>query len=57
MHSTHFIYDYMEGRTEGNVLFNDALTTFYLRLLWNEGRKEMFYLMMLSTHFIYDYME
>ena len=27
-HSTHFIYDYMEG----NVLFNDALNTFYLRL-------------------------
>ena len=28
MHSTHFIYGYMEG----NVLFNDALDTFYLRL-------------------------
>ena len=27
-HSTHFIYGYMEG----NVLFNDALNTFYLRL-------------------------
>ena len=27
-HSTHFIY----GRKEGNVLFNDALNTFYLRL-------------------------
>ena len=27
-HSTHFIYGYMEG----NVLFNDALSTFYLRL-------------------------
>ena len=26
-HSTHFIYDYMEGR---NVLFNDTLNTFYL---------------------------
>ena len=22
----------LEGRTEGNVLFNDALDTFYLRL-------------------------
>ena len=31
-HSTHFIYGYMEGRREGNVLFNDALNTFYLRL-------------------------
>ena len=28
MHSTHFIYGYMEG----NALFNDALNTFYLRL-------------------------
>ena len=28
-HSTHFIYGYMEG---GNVLFSDALNTFYLRL-------------------------
>ena len=27
-HSTHFIY----GRKEGNVLFNDALNAFYLRL-------------------------
>ena len=41
-HSTHFIYGYMEGRKEGNVLFNDALTTFYLRLGYMEGRKEMF---------------
>ena len=32
-HSTHFIYGYMaSGRKEGNVLFNDALNTFYLRL-------------------------
>ena len=40
-HSTHFIYAYMTSdiwlRTiqiakEGNVLFNDALNTFYLRL-------------------------
>ena len=28
-HSTHFIYGYMK---EGNVLFNDALNTVYLRL-------------------------
>ena len=44
-HSTHFIYSYMEGivlfndfiygymgERERNVLFNDALNTFYLRL-------------------------
>ena len=30
-HSTHFIYGYME-RKKGNVLFNDTLNTFYLRL-------------------------
>ena len=36
-HSTHFIYGYTEGWKEGNVLFNDALNTFYLRLY---GRKE-----------------
>ena len=29
-HSTHYIYGYMER--ERNVLFNDALNTFYLRL-------------------------
>ena len=48
MHSTHFIYGYMEGREmfyltthsthfiyaymEGRKVFNDALNTFYLRL-------------------------
>ena len=37
MHSTHFIYSYMEGRKEGNVLLNDTLNTFYLQLY---GRKE-----------------
>ena len=41
-------------REEGNVLFNDALNTFYIQLY---GRKEMFYLTMHSTHFIYGYME
>ena len=41
-----------EGK-ERNVLFNDALNTFYLRLC---GRKEMFYLTTHSTHFIYGYM-
>ena len=50
-HSTHFIYGYMassgikpNGRKEGNVLFNDALNTFYLQLygvrhMVKEGRK------------------
>ena len=32
MHSTHFFYGYTEGRMEGNVLFNDALNTFYFLL-------------------------
>ena len=33
MHSLYFIYCYIaSGRKEGNVLFNDALNTFYLRL-------------------------
>ena len=46
---TKFIYINTEGRKEGrNVLFNDALNTFYL---WLYGRKEMFYLMTHSTHF------
>ena len=30
-HSTHFTYGYVESK-EGNVLFNDALNAFYLRL-------------------------
>ena len=35
MYSTHFIYCYMASdiwKKEGNVLFNDTLNTFYLRL-------------------------
>ena len=41
-------------RYAGNVLFNDALNTFYLQLY---GRKEeVFYLTMHSRHFIYGYM-
>ena len=62
-HSTHFIYGYMASgcyRKEGNILFNDALNTFYLRLygvgVLQEGRKEIFYLTTHSTHFIYGYM-
>ena len=53
---------------DGNVLFNDALNTFYLQLYGvghtvkdnsdrEEGRKDMIYLTTLSTHFIYGYME
>ena len=42
------------GRKEGNVLFTDALNTFYLRLYgW---KKEMVYLTTHSTHVIYGYM-
>ena len=45
-----------EGRKEGNVLFNDALNTFYFTVIWRQthgkGRKEMFYLTTHSTHFI-----
>ena len=41
----------------GNVLFNDTLNTFYLRLYGVRERwEEMFYLMTHSTHFIYGYM-
>ena len=39
-----------------NVLFNDALNTFYLRLYGSEREREMFYLTTHSTHFIYGYM-
>ena len=55
-HSTHYLrlYGIKHMIKEGNVLFNDALNTFYL---WLYGRKEMFYLMTHSTHFIYGYME
>ena len=28
----HWQYEKYDGRTEGNVLFNDALNTFYLQL-------------------------
>ena len=54
---------------ERNVLFNDAINTFYLRLYGvrhmvkdhsdsekGEREREMFYLMTHSTHFIYSYM-
>ena len=37
MHSTHF-YLWLYGRKEGNILFNDALNTFYL-VIWKEGMK------------------
>ena len=32
-HSTHFIL-WLYGRKEGNVLFNDALNTFYFTVIW-----------------------
>ena len=53
---------------ERNVLFNDALSTFYLRLYGvrhmvkdhsdseREREREMFYLTTHSAHFIYGYM-
>ena len=38
---------------EGNVLFNDALNTFYLRLYGRkEGKKEMFYLTWQSSLYL-----
>ena len=54
-------------RKEGNVLFNDALNTFYLWLHGvghmvkdhsdsKRGRKEILYLTTHSIHFIYGYM-
>ena len=30
----------MERKKEGNILFNDALNTFYFTVIWKEGRKE-----------------
>ena len=46
-------------RNEGNVLFNDALNTFYEWLCgighMVKGMKEMFYSTMHSTHFINGY--
>ena len=58
------VKDYSDS--EVNVLFNNRLNTFYLRLCGvrhmvkdnsdSEGRKEMFYLTTHSTHFIYSYM-
>ena len=45
-HSTHLSLQ-LCGRKKGNVSFNDALNTFYLRLC---GRKEMFHLTTHSTH-------
>ena len=52
------IYLFIYRRKEGNVLFNDALKTFYLRLygVGHMVRKDMFYLTTYSTHYIYGYM-
>ena len=47
-------------KRERNVLFNDALNTFYLRLYgvrhMVKREREMFYFTTHSTHFIYGYM-
>ena len=43
------------GERERNVLFNDPLNTFYLRL-YGRKKEEVFYLTTHSTHFIYGYM-
>ena len=48
-------------RNERNVLFNDAVNTFYLRLygvrhMVKREREKLFYLTTQSTHFIYGYM-
>ena len=55
-----------ERERERNVLFNDTLNTFYLRLYGvrhmvkdhsdSEREREMLYLTTHSTHFIYGYM-
>ena len=45
-HSTHFIYDCMK---EENILFNDALNTFYLRLY---GRKDVLFNDALNTFYL-----
>ena len=50
-----FFQSFIRYRKKGNVLFNDALNTFYLRL-YGRKKEEVFYLMMHSTHFIYGYM-
>ena len=56
-HTQHiFIYGYMEWWKEGNVLFNDSQHILFT-VIWNDGRKEMFYSTTQSTHFIYGYME
>ena len=62
-HSTHFIYGYMASdmvkERERDVLFNDALNTFHLRLYGIrhvvKERERDIYLTMHSTHFIYGY--
>ena len=45
-----YIYMSVINKRERDVLFNDALKTFYLRL-YGVGEREMFYLTMYSTHF------
>ena len=47
-----------EGMVHASAQFWEKLVTFVKKIkpFCNEGRKEMFYLMMHSTHFIYGYM-
>ena len=50
-HSTHFIYGYMERERERNVLFNDALNTFYLQL-YGERKREVLFNDALNTFYL-----
>ena len=59
------VKDHSDSERERNVLFNDALNTFYVRLygvrhmvkdILIAREREMFYLTTHSTHFIYGYM-
>ena len=50
----------LDGRKKGDVIFNDAHNTFYLRLygvrhMVKEGEREMFYLTSHTIHFNYGY--
>ena len=68
LHCVIHLTDYRtNGRKETNVLFNDAINTFHLRLYGirhmvkdhsdsKRGEREMFYLTTHSTHLIYGYM-
>ena len=42
----------LEGRKEGNVLFNDALNTFYLRLYGRERERNVLFNDALNTFYL-----